>query len=200
MRLPGSKDRRRKLRIAILIACLFATLGLVACESDTAPTSTAVPTATSISYVDVNTDLATFLRCEDCPAVDVIEVLNPETVVTSEGTFRLYGAFVAPEEENCAIEAQERLTELAGQRVRIESSTRATDSSGTPIRYLYTESGDSIDELLVSEGIARQSAFEGSHAPWLLVTADKTRKERIGCIWDNYNRLFPGRTPSASGR
>ncbi len=131
--------------------------------------------------------------------MEVLEVTGPETLLTSEGPVRLYGVFVAPEEDNCAAEATARLTELAGTTVRLEDGSQDTDSRGTPIRYVYTESGDSIDELFVSEGIARTSAFEGSHGPWMLITAELARRARAGCIWANYDRLFPQRTPSASG-
>ncbi len=173
-------------------------LGVVAgCSSDSAletatpaePTATAAPAR--LSYVDTEPAAGqTSLRCEECTVADVIEVTGPDTLVTSAGTFVLYGAFVAPEEENCVHAAMERLVELAGSTVRLEAGPRATTSAGLPIRYVFTENGDSIDELLITEGLARLSAFEGPHSPWLLLTAEKARLEQTGCIWENVNRLF----------
>ncbi len=165
-----------------------------------APASTTPEAIPALSYVNTMTAIGqTSLRCEECRAVDVIEVTGPETVVTTEGPYRLYGVFIAPEEENCFVEAEERLGELVTDGVRVEEGTQAADSSGTPIRYMYTATGDSIDELFISEGLARTSAFEGQHSPWLLVTADNARRDRSGCIWENFDRLFPQRTPRASG-
>lgn len=129
----------------------------------------------------------------------VVEVTGPETVVTTEGPFQLYGVFVAPEEENCVAEATDRLAELVPETVRVEGGTLTTASDGTPIRYFYTDSGDSIDELFITEGLARTSAFDGPHTPWLLITADNARRDRNGCIWENFDRLFPQRTPRPSG-
>ncbi len=199
----------------ILFAAAVMLIGVVAaCSPDQpgtsiaapatlsqAPTATAVPpTPTALSYVSTgSTGGRTSLRCEQCRAVEVVEVTGPETVVTAEGPFRLYGVFVAPDEENCVAEATDRLAELVSGTLRVEAGSLATDSNGTPIRYLYTDSGDSIDELFISEGLARTSAFDGPHAPWLLITADKARRDRSGCIWENFDRLFPQRTPRASG-
>lgn len=161
----------------------------------------ATSTPTPLSYVTTQpaNGQKSSLRCEECRAVEVVEVTGPETVVTADGPVRLYGVFVAPEEENCVSEATDRLAELVGATVRLEEGSLATDSAGTLIRYVYSESGDSIDELFISEGLARTSAFDGAHAPWLLITADKARRARSGCIWGNYDRLFPQRTPRPSG-
>ena len=190
--------------ILVASAAVLAVL-IAACSSSLRDPEVLEPTSPAMresqkSYVTTDPhDGLTSLRCEECWAVQVVDVIGPETVQTSEGTFRLYGAFVAPEEENCVELATERLTELVTDRVRVESSIRETDSRGTPIRYMYTDSGDSIDEIFVSEGLARSGAFEGVHSPWLLITADKARRDRAGCIWDNFDRLFPQRTPRPSG-
>lgn len=182
--------------LAVLIASCSSEAANIPSTSRTSASTTPAPN----SYVTTEPhDGLTSLRCEECRAVEVVEVIGPETVQTPEGPIRLYGAFVAPEEENCVEQATARLTELVSNAVRLETSTRETDSSGTPIRYMYTESGDSIDEIFVSEGLARSGAFEGIHSPWLLITADKARRDRTGCIWENFDRMFPQRTPRPPG-
>ncbi len=194
------------LKSTSLMAVLSAfTCVAISCASDSpstaAPDSSAEPTVTPLtSYVTTEPHAGiTSLRCEACDQVEVLGVTGPETIETVEGPMRLYGAFVAPEEENCVELATMRLTELASSAVRVEESTRLFDSSGTPIRYLYTEGGDSIDEIFIREGLARSNAFEGVHSPWLLITADKARRDRSGCIWENFDRMFPQRTPRAPG-
>lgn len=194
--------------VVLTLAAMAASL-FVACGSNS-PSSPALPPASipavrsptpvALSYVAAEPhDGLSSLRCEECRAVDVIAVIDAETLETSEGRMRLYGAFVAPQEQNCVDEAAERLRELAGPVVRVEAGAQETDSAGTPVRYIYTGSGDSIDELFISEGLARTSAFDGAHFPWLLLTAEKARRERSGCIWANFNRMFPQRTPKPAG-
>ena len=168
--------------------------------TDSPNTPVQSPTPPQLSYVTTSgTNGLSALRCENCPDVDVVEVIDAETVLTTDGPVRLYGVFVSPQEQNCFDEATDRLRILAGTRVRLEQDAQETDASGTPIRYVYTANGDSVDEVFISEGLARPSAFNGTHAPWLLITAEKARQARSGCIWENYDRLFPQRTPVAPG-
>lgn len=178
-----------------------ASVATVPAQPTELPTATSLPaTPTPLSYVTTDgVNGETSLRCEECRSVEVIDVTGPETISTSEGPIKLYGVFVAPEEENCVVDATARLMQLVSDSVRVEEGSLATDSAGTPIRYLYTDSGDSIDELFITEGLARTSAFAGPHAPWLLITADNARRDRSGCIWDNFDRIFPQRTPRSSG-
>jgi endonuclease YncB( thermonuclease family) len=168
--------------------------------SATVVASPTQPAPQRLSYVDTSpVNGLSALRCEDCPVVGVVEVLDAETIHTDDGPVRLYGVFVSPQEQNCFDEATARLRALAGMSVRLEPGSEETDSAGTPIRYVYTSEGDSIDEIFISEGLARTSAFEGPHAPWLLITAENSRQTRSGCIWENYDRLFPHRTPTGPG-
>lgn len=185
----------------VMLALLTVACGSNESSAEPVTITPAEPTSTpALSYVDtsLNGEL-TSLRCEECRAVEVLEITGPETVLTPEGPIRLYGAFVAPEEENCVEQATVRLAELTQGTVRVEESSQPTDSRGTPIRYMYTESGDSIDEIFVGEGLARSGAFEGTHSPWLLLISDRARKDRAGCIWENFDRMFPQRTPRSSG-
>lgn len=184
---------------------VIVLMSLTACSSTSpAPIFTVGPTVSStevsLSYVDITTQSRlTSLRCEKCRTVEVTGVVDAETLQTAEGPVRLYGVFIDPQQQDCTDQGIDRLRELAGSTVRMESGTQMTDSSGTAIRYVYTVEGDSIDELFISEGIARVSVFEGLHSPWLLITADKARRERNGCIWESYDRRFPSRTLQPPG-
>jgi endonuclease YncB( thermonuclease family) len=179
------------LPVAVLVLALMASLAAVGCIDSSGPRATATVVASAQSHIVEDPEQGrAALRCEDCEPVTVIEVLNADTVLTVRGRFRLYGAFIAPESELCVAEATARLTELAGSVVRIEEGARLLDGQGEPLRYLYTEAGDSIDELLIREGSARLSAYDGQHMPWLLFRADEARIGRRGCIWEEYNQLF----------
>jgi endonuclease YncB( thermonuclease family) len=186
---------------ALLLLCLVIAVATLSCATATnSPTASALTSTPSLSRIVTDPGPGrTALRCEECPQVAVTGVVDAETVQTADGAVRIYGVFVAPEEEQCVAEAEDLLNGLVGSVVRTEEGPVPTDSRGTPIRYLYTAAGDSIDELLVSGGTARVSAFEGKHAPWLLFQANEARVERRGCIWERYEELFPGRAPRQPG-
>ena len=75
----------------------------------------------------------------------------------------------APErDEPCFEEATERFRELAGDRVRVELGPRSRDRYGRLLYYVYTEDGDSIDEILVSEGLAKVWTRDGQHRDLLV--------------------------------
>lgn len=174
---------------SFVITAFFAS----ACIDSEPPRQTATSVALAKSFIVAEPETGrSGLRCDDCEPITVVRALSYDTVLTERGPFRLYGAFIAPESELCVAEGTSRFTELVGTTVRIEEGPRLFDGQGASVRYLYTESGDSIDELLISEGTARLSAFDGQHMPWLLFKADEARLERSGCIWEEFNQMFGG--------
>jgi endonuclease YncB( thermonuclease family) len=189
----------RRMPVALLPTCLAAAALALSCATSTNSPTASLPTPTpSLSRIVTDPGPGrTALRCEACPQVEVTGVVDADTVQTADGPVRIYGVFIAPEEEQCVADAEMLLNGLVGGVARIEEGPTLTDSRGTPIRYLYTAEGDSIDELLISGGTARVSNFEGQHAPWLLFQASEARVERRGCIWERYEELFPGRAPRA---
>ena len=65
----------------------------------------------------------------------------------------LYGVNTPERGEKCYKEATARLRELAGGEVRVELGPRSSDRYGRLLYYVYTQDGDSIDEILISEGL-----------------------------------------------
>lgn len=127
--------------------------------------------------------LSTNLRCRDCEAIPVTRIIDGDTFVSGDTRVRLYGMDTPETGEKCADEATERLRKLAGDTVRVERGPRATDRFGRSLAYVYTESGLSIDELLVKEGLAVAWKRDGQHMDYLMDLENETKSEGTGCLW-----------------
>ncbi len=127
----------------------------------------------------------TTLRCESCEAYQVTRVIDGDTIDTALGRIRIYGADTPEIGERCYQEATDELERLADGKVRLQPGPRATDSFGRRLFYLYTESGDSIDELLVRDGFAVAWTFDGPHRDLLVATEQAAQSQGVGCLWDS---------------
>ena len=127
--------------------------------------------------------LSTNLRCPDCETIPVTRIIDGDTFVSGDTRVRLYGMDTPEIGEKCADEATERLRKLAGDTVRVERGPRLTDVYGRSLAYVYTESGLSIDELLVKEGLAVAWTRDGRHMDYLMDLENETKSEGIGCLW-----------------
>jgi endonuclease YncB( thermonuclease family) len=171
-----------------LVLVLLTLLTAAACQSASArPGTTEAPTPEPTpSLSTIRTDVPegqAALRCPQCQPVEVLGVIDAENLETSAGRVRLYGIFVAPEDAECGGLARTRLEELAGGQVRLEAGAQMADRHGSLLRYVYTAEGESIDELMIRQGLARPSPFEGQHYPWMLIRADRASNGRVGCLW-----------------
>ena len=125
----------------------------------------------------------TELCCESCSPLAVVRVIDGDTFVSPEGPVRLYGIDAPEVGERCASQATQRMRALAGDEVRVERGPRASDRYGRSLYYIYTEGGDSIDEILVREGLAVAWTADGQHLQYLMSLADRARNEGVGCLW-----------------
>ena len=132
----------------------------------------------------------TTLCCEDCDLIPVDRVIDGDTFVTGEtgvtngDWVRLYGMDTPERGERCFAEATDRLRLLAEHSVRVETGPRSHDRYGRLLFYVYTESGDSIDERLVREGFARAWTQDGQHRDRLVELEDEARMAGKGCLWE----------------
>ena len=76
---------------------------------------------------------------------------------------RLFGVDTPERNEKCYRDATSQLRELAGGEVRVELGPRSKDRYGRLLYYVYTQDGDSIDETLVSKGLAKAWTRDGEH-------------------------------------
>lgn len=99
------------------------------------------------------------------------------------GRVRLFGMDTLEIGEPCYSEATARLRELAKDAVRVEAGPRVRDPYERLLYYIYTESGESIDETLVREGYARAWTRDGQHRDVLMDLEQEARENSVGCLW-----------------
>ena len=125
----------------------------------------------------------TDLCCEGCSSVVVSGVIDGDTFDSALGRVRLYGVDAPERGQRCYREATERLRELAGRGVRLEPGPRSRDPSGRLLAYAYTRSGESIEETLIREGLARAWTRDGQHRDFLVGLEEEARLGGSGCLW-----------------
>ena len=132
------------------------------------------------------------LLCADCELVEVIEVLDANTVRTAIGDIKMYGAYVIDRPADCAALARERLTTLAGTAIRVEPGPPDPVRISSNHYYLFTAEGRSIEEQLVREGLALVWTQDGQHLGWFVFRDASARQSEAGCLWKGYNAFQRG--------
>ena len=126
---------------------------------------------------------ATILCCQGCAAISVTRVIDGDTFDSSGGRVRLFGADTPERGERCFSEATQRLRDLAGNTVRVEPGPRTKARYGRLLYYAYTESGESVEETLIREGLARAWTRDGQHRDMPVCVEESARRNRTGCLW-----------------
>ena len=67
--------------------------------------------------------------------------------------------------------------------MRVELGPRAMDRFDRLLYYVYTDAGDSIDEMLVREGLAVAWPIDGQHLDYLVSVEQEARRDSVGCLW-----------------
>lgn len=156
--------------VAVLVVALVVAVGLFAIDE---------------FWRDVPglTGCDTTLCCETCDNIPVTRVIDGDTFVSGPFRVRLFGVDTPELGERCASDATARLRALAGNNVRVERGPRTEDTFGHRLYYVYTDSGDSIDETLVSEGLALAWTIDGQHRELLIDVEARARDDAVGCLW-----------------
>ena len=126
---------------------------------------------------------ATTLCCENCDSLRVTSIVDGDTFNSTSGKVRLFGIDTPEKGEPCFFEAKNRLTKLAGSRIRVEDGPREQDRYGRLLFYIYTEQGESIDEIMVTEGLAHAWTIDGQHANILKAAEADAQNSSTGCLW-----------------
>ncbi len=128
----------------------------------------------------------TELCCVDCDSMAVERVIDGDTLVAKGGErVRFYGMDTPERGESCFDEATDRMAELAADLIKVEPGPRASDTFGRSLYYVYTDSGLSIDEILVEEGFARAWVRDGQHREYLIDLEANARDAKRGCLWSD---------------
>ena len=128
-------------------------------------------------------EYATTLRCADCPTLIVSRIIDGDTFDSPKGRVRLFGVDTPERGERCYRAASDVLGQVAGNLVRVEAGPRSRDPGGRRLYYAYTEAGNSIDEMLVREGLARAWTADGQHRDHLVGLEKEARRRSAGCLW-----------------
>ena len=91
----------------------------------------------------------------------VTRAIDGDTLVSTDGTIRLFGVDTPEKGQRCYSESANRLSGLAGSMIRVEAGPRATGPYGWQLFYAYTDAGHSIDALLIREGLGRAWTRDG---------------------------------------
>ena len=111
------------------------------------------------------------LQCNDCDIINVLRVIDGDTVETEDGVVRFYGIDTPENGEKCFYESTEKTKNLIFRdmeepfigSLRVEKSVRLKDNFGRLLFYVYTLDGDSIGEILIKEGLAKAWTKDGHH-------------------------------------
>ena len=171
LRKPGKTTSHRRPTAwcqlkGLLIVAAGSALLLAACATVEAPEEA---DAITLGMGTTDGSCGTTLCCSDCPAIPVLRVIDGDTFTTTgDQSVRLFGVDTPERGDQCYREATARLRELAGDEVRVELGPRSKDRYGRLLYYGFTEAGDSIDEILVSEGLAEAWTRDGQHRDLLV--------------------------------
>jgi endonuclease YncB( thermonuclease family) len=96
---------------------------------------------------------------------------------------RIFGIDAPERNDRCYRRATNTLRQLAGKAVRVEPGPRERDPGGRLLYYTFTVAGNSIDEMLVREGLARAWNGDGQHREVLMGWERGARNAAAGCLW-----------------
>ena len=164
-------------RIALLIATVFIVILAVSCDAKVESK------APNLIGSDPTSSSEQALVCTDCQLVDVTKVIDGDTLDTSVGRVRFFGVDTPERGKSCFQEATNFTRIAAGDKVRLETGPRRTDSYGRRLAYVYDSSGDSIDAQLISGGFAVAWTRDGQHRDYLTSLEENARRTRTGCLW-----------------
>ena len=165
-------------RMALLVAAVVIVLSAVGCEAEV---ESKAPNQIGSELTSSSTHS---LVCTDCQLVDVTKVVDGDTLDTSVGRVRFFGIDTPEKGDQCFTEATNFTRIAAGDKVRLETGPRRTDSYGRRLAYVYESSGDSIDAQLISGGFAVAWTRDGQHRDYLVSLEENARRTRTGCLWE----------------
>lgn len=136
------------MRSLILLSILGFQLILSACAQtaespfnpaeETAITNTVI--AQAAEFEDSSgepTSVHTAISCLECQLIDVERIVDGETLDTSAGRIRLFGAMLPSEGESCTVESAEFSKSTITSQVRLKYGPPLRDEFDTNYAYLF---------------------------------------------------------------
>ena len=138
----------------------------------------------------------TGISCPGCLLVDVERIIDGETLDTSAGRIRLFGASLPDEGESCSSEATELSKSIVTSQVRLKYGPPLHDEFDTIQAYVFDFAGNSVDYQLISEGYAVANErgadqLKGQYQDELIALEANARNRAKGCLWEGLATATP---------
>ncbi|MEX1252950.1 MAG: thermonuclease family protein [Dehalococcoidia bacterium] len=149
------------------------------------PTATLLPSTSlraGVAAPDISPDPALLERA------DVVHIVDGDTIDVRidgrEERVRYYGVDTTERGDDCFSEATDRNQALAGERVLLLPDARERDRYDRLLRYVFTEGGDSIEALLIAEGLGHAWRDDGAYRDTLVALEGEAEAAGVGCLWE----------------
>ena len=140
---------------------------------------------------DPATSIHTLISCDECDEVEVLRLINGETLDTSIGRVELFGADVPDTTEECASEAIEFTRSILSSSVRLDYGPPLRDEFNTSRAYVFDSVGNSLDYQLIESGFATartrgRDELAGPHQGDLVALQTSAQNSAAGCLWKDF--------------
>ena len=180
-----------RLTLTLVLAAIFLLVACAESSGDAFDSSVRTAVAETVSAQETPTQLpgvafgppATSIFCPGCQLVDIIGIVDGDTLNTSIGRLRFYGIDAPERGEACFNEATEFTRLLVGNQVRLEDGPRLEDTYGRRLAYVYDASGNSLDVQLIAAGYAKAWTRNGQHSDMFVGLEANAKSNGAGCLW-----------------
>ena len=119
---------------------------------------------------------------------EVVEVIDGDTIDVRIGRtlvrVRYFGVDTPERGDECFVQARERNRVLVGGSVRLLPDARDIDSFGRSLRYIFLESGVSVEATLVADGYGLAWREGGRYRDQIVMLEEEAKAARRGCLWE----------------
>ncbi|NQW21512.1 MAG: thermonuclease family protein [Chloroflexi bacterium] len=134
---------------------------------------------------------STSVFCQNCELIDVLRIVDGETIETELGRIRLFGADAPGFDEECGTDAFAFISSIVSRKVGIKYGPPLRDEYSTSRAYVYDSIGNSLDLQLIANGLAtvrRRGAQQlpGPYQSALIAVENKAKNSSTGCLWKNF--------------
>ena len=183
--------------LVILSACVETGESPLITAEETAIANTVVAQPSEFEDMATNSDaIRTGISCPDCLLADVERIIDGETLDTSAGRIRLFGAKLPAEGESCSVDSSIFSKSTITSQVRLKYGPPVQDEFDTNQAYVFDFAGNSVDSQLITEGfaIARVRGGDQLKGPYqdeLVALESAARNRAKGCLWSGISTATP---------
>ena len=133
----------------------------------------------------------TQIFCANCELVDVVRVIDGDTLDTNIGRVQLFGADAPASGEPCSAEATKFTRSIVSRQVRLRFGPPLHDEFKTHQAYVFDSSGNSLDYQLIAGGFARartrdREQLDGRYEDEFVLLERSSLNSAAGCLWEDF--------------